>query len=148
MMKNIYLKLRKFIFLLIGILAFNSLGAQDLGVKSVLMDHSVDFGQIQSNSYNPLSAAGCDYMLDDGIPEIAIKASAGLDFMWMIGFDATGGCEQIHTVSLGWNVLSDMPCRLIIYEDPTDDGDPSDAIYLTETIVTAVPYDGNIMIFR
>lgn len=91
------------------------------------------------------SRNGCQYILDDGSQESSIGLTLGGDIMWLNYFTATAGCEVIHTISLTWGVMSNGgPCRLFIYEDPDDDGNPDDAVLLIETGTTVVNANTNI----
>lgn len=93
-----------------------------------------------------LKSSGCDYLFDDGSIENSLGLTAGGDILWLNAFNATGGCEQIHTVSVAWGLVPDgLDCRIILYDDPNNDGDPSDAVYLAET--TTVISNANTGIF-
>lgn len=72
------------------------------------------------------------------------------DFLWMTGYTAVPGGQYINTISLVWGtqeacgtevilcgVTPGHETTLVLYDDPTDDGNPSDAIVLAQTVVSA-----------
>jgi hypothetical protein len=66
--------------------------------------------------------------------------------MWLNYFTAIPGCELINTISLTWGSYNNGgACRVILYEDPDDDGIPDDAVYLTEA--TTIVANANTNIF-
>jgi hypothetical protein len=76
---------------------------------------------------------GCLYLLDDGTLEDGIGLIGNGDIFWMNYFVASPGCQYIHTIWVAWGYLpAGTPARVILYEDPTDDGDPIDAEFLTD----------------
>ena len=92
------------------------------------------------------------YIIDDGTSDNAVALSSGGDFMWLNAFTVVPGAEYISSISLAWGwtggsnpVPVGAPTRVILYEDPNDDGDPSDAVYLTE--VTTYVANPNTDIF-
>lgn len=101
--------------------------------KSVLgKDYVIPEGQ-----YAPSDNGSCLYLVDDGSQENSLGLTLGGDIMWLNYFTATSGCEMINSFSLTWgNMTNGVSCRLILYEDPDDDGNPDDAVYLTETSTT------------
>lgn len=110
------------------------------------------------NNDNPLSESslkngntdgskGCEYSVDDGGRDTSIGITGGGDILWLNSFSAQSGCENIFRVSIAFgNVPDGTPVRIILYEDPNDDGNPNDAIYLTE--VATVVANSNIDIFN
>ena len=82
------------------------------------------------------------YTLDDGSSENAIGLTNGGDVMWMNAFDAVDGAETIRSIYVTWGqagetgISAGHPTRVFVYEDPNDDGDPSDAVLLTEAQTT------------
>lgn len=75
---------------------------------------------------------------------------AGGDFLWMTGYAAVPGGEFITGLSVVWGtpdacgtvlvlcgITPGHETTLLLYGDPTGDGNPSDAILLTQTIVLA-----------
>lgn len=91
------------------------------------------------------------YQNDDGISENLVRLYSGGDMLWLNNFNVIPGAETITEIHIAWgspaypgnNPPLGSPVRLILYEDPTDDGDPIDAVYLIEvpTIVQNVDLD-------
>jgi len=75
-----------------------------------------------------------DYRLDDGSGTLAV-GPAGFDAQvtWMNAFEARDGCVWIDEVlvSFSGSLPAGTPITLVIYDDPTDDGDPTDAVPLS-----------------
>lgn len=142
-MKKKYSKTLKFSFLLLFSLAFIHLYSQNSSFTTSGQSAII----VNSTSIIPSSPdSGCDYISDDGSNENSVGLIGGGDIMWMVGQTAIPGCEQIHTVSVAWGQMANGgSCRVMIFEDPTDDGDPSDAIFLQE--VTTTVADANTGIF-
>ena len=98
-----------------------------------------------------INSRDSDYLIDDGSSENAVGLTIGGDVMWLVPFDVIAGAEYIVSISLTWGCAAipgsgppnGAPTRVILYEDPNDDGDPSDAVYLTEspTVVANVDLD-------
>ncbi len=110
-------------------------------------------GEVKSNIQAPSDAgrSACSYVVDDGSSENSVGLIAGGDVMWLNYFTTTSGCEKIISAELTWgcplfpgHIPNGGPCRVILYEDPTDDGDPNDAVYLTEAITTVVNAETDI----
>jgi len=93
-----------------------------------------------------------DYIWDDGVTNSNVAIGTGGDQMWLIPFTVIPGAEYIHTISLTWGSAAipgfgpppGTPARVILYEDPNDDGDPSDAVYLTEAATVVANVDSDI----
>ena len=89
------------------------------------------------------------YQLDDGSSESMIGMGIASDFMVLNGFEAIAGLETIGYISIAWgtpgaSTPSGHPVRLILYDDPTNDWDPSDAVYLTESVTNIIDPDTDI----
>jgi len=95
------------------------------------------------------------YALDDGGAETSIGGVVG-DILWLNAFTAVAGSEKITEIHVAWgrtpatelgpsNVPNFAPCSVILYEDPNDDGDPSDAVFLTSTATTVQNVDTDIL---
>ena len=53
--------------------------------------------------------------------------------MWLNGFEIIPGAGIIDQVGVYWGAVPDgMKARLILYNDPDNDGHPDDAVYLAE----------------
>ena len=110
--------------------------------KSVLgINYVVPGGQYEPGA----SRDACSYIIDDGTQENSLGLTAGGDIMWLNYFTATAGCELINTISLTWGLMPNGGiCRVILYDDPNDDGNPIDAVYLTEASTTVANAYTNI----
>jgi hypothetical protein len=89
------------------------------------------------------------YQLDDGSSENTLGMSNPSDFMVLNGFEAIAGSETIEFISIAWGTPgsttpSGHPVRLILYDDPTNDWDPSDAVYLAEASTNIINPDTDI----
>jgi hypothetical protein len=79
------------------------------------------------------------YQLDDGSSENALGLTNGGDFMWLNAFQVVEGAGTLNEISstFGWTGGSGLPAgkevTYLVYEDPNDDGNPSDAELLTQT---------------
>lgn len=136
MNRLIYFSMRS--VLLLGSVIFM---IQSLGQEKIFRDLRTDLGQqyvSPGKDYDPGASRGaCQYILDDGTIENSIGLTAGGDIMWLNYFTATAGCELINTIYASWGEMSNGgSCRVFIYEDPDDDGNPDDAVYLTEAVTT------------
>lgn len=81
------------------------------------------------------------YALDDGIPDSGLTYQMSTDYGWFQSFDAVGGHDTIVDVQVMWApgmIPPGTPVHLCVWEDPSDDGDPSDAI-LVATRAATVP---------
>ncbi len=82
------------------------------------------------------TANGSSYILDDGSGAFNIGPSQfDAQLLWGNYFDAAPGAETITeiSVSLSQSVPLGEPISLLLFEDPTDDLDPSDAELLART---------------
>ncbi len=133
-----------FIFILLSLFA-SLLFAQEVsmvnaGVRSVTNSNNADLQRSREL-----------YQLDDGSSEEAIGYGIQSDFMALNGFEAIAGSETIGYISIAWGTPGEITSpyghitRLILYDDPTNDWDPSDAVYLTE--VSSLIYNPDTDIF-
>jgi hypothetical protein len=116
---------------------------QSFGQGSTLTDAKsvlgINYVQPVGQYGQGVSRDACQYILDDGTQETSIGFTGDADVMWLNYFTTTAGCEMINTISLAWGVIDNGgSCRVILYEDPDDDGNPDDAVYLTEATTTIV----------
>ena len=87
-------------------------------------------------SPSPFLASDFVYQLDKGTSENAIGLTGGGDIMWMNAFQVLDGAETITSIASAWGVGGgeDVPAgraaEFLIYDDPTNNGDPSDAVLL------------------
>lgn len=87
----------------------------------------------------PGPRAGCLYQLDDGTQENQIGTNAQI--AWMNKF-TVNGCSVITAVDVAFGgnfaVPDGFPAKVCIWDDPNDDGDPSNAVLVvTQDIVVA-----------
>ena len=81
--------------------------------------------QVLCASALPVSAY--TYAVDDGTAENALGLTGGGNVWWANGFTAQAGAETITTVQIafsGGSLTVGMPFKVMVYEDPDDDGDP------------------------
>ncbi len=93
-----------------------------------------------------------EYALDDGAGNWNIGPSAWpADMLWGNYFVAEPGFETIDSISVsfGSEVQTGRQVELVLFEDPTDDHDPADAIPLTSLITqaTATPQMNEFVTF-
>ena len=91
----------------------------------------------------PYAPEDAIYQLDDGSTENSIGLTNGGDVMWINAFQVVEGAGAITEISSVWGSTGGTgqppegaPARFLVYEDPNDDGDPSDAVLLTEVETT------------
>jgi hypothetical protein len=91
----------------------------------------------------PVLAAQNHYVLDDGAANAAIGFGYAQDYCWMQWFDAVGGVDAITSVQayIPSTTPIGTPITFCVWDDPNDDGDPSDVVLLA-TVVTTVQYSG------
>jgi hypothetical protein len=84
------------------------------------------------------------YALDFGEPEDSIGLTGGGEILFLNSFLTVEGAETISSVSWSWGdaVPSTNRATVVLYADPTDDGDPIDATLLVHHPVDtyAQPY--------
>jgi hypothetical protein len=82
------------------------------------------------------------YQVDDGTSENALGLTDGGDVMWLNAFEVVEGAGTITEIASAWGssnasgLPTDKPAHFLIYEDPNDDGDPSDAVLLEQVSTT------------
>lgn len=94
-----------------------------------------------------------DYRYDDGDTDNLLGWYSGGDMCWMHRFDEVAGCSTITNVQTiwgsalypGYNPPDGTAAKLFVWEDPTDDGDPSDIVLLTTEDVVTQNTDTDIM---
>jgi len=83
------------------------------------------------------------YQVDDGTSENGLGLINGGAFMWLNAYQVVEGAGTVTEISSAWGsgegsgLPTDKPASFLIYEDPNDDGDPSDAVLL-EQVTTEV----------
>ena len=85
---------------------------------------------------------GAFYQVDDGTMETGIGLGAEGDLLWLNCFDAVAGQQLITSIDVAWgNMTNGKPASVLVYEDPNNDGNPTDAVLL-EKVDTTVAYAG------
>lgn len=92
-----------------------------------------------------------NYMYDDGSCESPFGFLAGGELCWMHWFEALSAGEQVSAVHAAWGSAASpgvappngTPSIVYIWDDPNNDGDPADAVFLAmqETTVQNVDTD-------
>jgi len=80
------------------------------------------------------------YKYDDESTENLWGFSNGGDFCWMHRFDTVSGGETLTSVQSafgskrypGYSPGNGTPCTLYVWDDPTNDGDPSDCVLIAQ----------------
>jgi len=124
--------------------------------QSPASDAAIDFG-LQTGEQNippggQMGTRASDYLIDDGSSESSVAISGGGDMMWLVPFDVIAGAEYIDNISLTWGNAAipgigppnGAPTRVILYDDLNNDGNPSDAVYLTEAPTNVANVDLDI----
>lgn len=90
-----------------------------------------------------LAEAGNQYVRDDGTPEASIGYGLPQDYGWMQWFDAVGGADTITSIQafIPASTPAGTPITFCVWDDPQDDGDPTDGILVSST-TTGVQYAG------
>ena len=94
-----------------------------------------------------------DYRYDSGATDNLLGWYSGGDMCWMHRFDEIPGGSVITSVQTiwgsalytGYNPPDGTAAQLFVWEDPTDDGDPSDIVLLTTENVVTMNTDTDIM---
>jgi hypothetical protein len=81
---------------------------------------------------------GLEYVIDTGIGLIAWGAGQcpadPIDMIWLNQFHVVAGGQRINRVAFAWlSWAGQTPGTILIYDDPDNDGDPSDAVLLSST---------------
>lgn len=144
-MKKINLILLNALLLFCGFMILN----QAFGQQPNLIDARTALGINYQQPFSPPAQGatrnGCQYLVDDGTHENSVGLTTGGDLIWLNYFYTTAGCEVIHTISIAWGLMSNgVQCTLLLYDDPNDDGNPTDAILLYQTTTTVVNADTDI----
>jgi hypothetical protein len=84
------------------------------------------------------------YKIDDGTAENSIGLTNGGDLIWLNQFTVAPGFQTITSIALAWGqVPTGLPTKLLVYEDPNDDGNPNDAVLLRQVDTTVANPDTN-----
>ena len=81
------------------------------------------------------------YQHDDGGQDNGIGLTDGGDVLWLNQFNVIPGLETINSISVTWwsQLAAGTPTTVLLYDDPNNDGDPSDAVLITTANTPAVP---------
>jgi hypothetical protein len=85
------------------------------------------------------SAAGLVYKVDDGTAEESLGLVQDSHFWWANAFTA-GGTNEVEAIDVLFlsnsNLATSDPVRLLLYDDPDNDGNPDDAVLLQSVWTT------------
>ena len=95
------------------------------------------------------------YSIDDGTTDSSLGLSLGGTLCWFQRFDTRPQAlfDVIHEIDVaygfpgnpGFGVNNGTPVTVCVWEDPTDDGDPSDAALLMQISTTVQNNDTNVL---
>lgn len=88
---------------------------------------------------SPAPRSTDDYQIDNGIADESVGLNIDSDLIWLNQFTVLPGKEYLIAVSLTWgNIPDGTSCLVLVYGDPNNDGNPSDAVLLASagTLVT------------
>lgn len=96
--------------------------------------------------------AGCRY--DDGISDNAVGLNGGGAVLWLHRFGTFGNNSRISSISTAWGSLAfpgnappnGTAARLGVWDDPNDDGDPTDAVLVSQINSTVQNVDTDILV--
>ncbi|MEM9281612.1 MAG: hypothetical protein AAGA96_07300, partial [Verrucomicrobiota bacterium] len=90
-------------------------------------------------SQSPESAsAAIPYIVDDGtITHSAGVGAPGGDLIALNRFTTQTGGEEITSIQINWTLVADgTSATLLVYDDPSNDGNPDDLVLLNQVSVT------------
>jgi hypothetical protein len=111
--------------------------------RQALITYTKVLPKYSAQSKSTVTESGLTYHLDDAGAENAVGLLTGGDFMWLNELEAASSGERITRILVGRGLpgsssqISTAEYKVILYEDPTDDGDPSDAIFLVSADLPA-----------
>lgn len=129
--------MRASLFLTIGLIASFSVPA--------LAQYSTPTG---ARGWRPAGSGGyatsTGYAYDDGLTEYCIGANFSEDICWLQRFDAENGADVIVSVSTaygsrlypGSSPPNGSTAHVVVWDDPNDDGNPHDCVFLTQVATT------------
>ncbi len=85
--------------------------------------------------------AGSTYSWDDGVSENSLGGGPPhpADLWWAQGFTVMPGAEMIVSIEIAFGTTVDgLDVQLLLYDDPTNDSDPTDAVLLTSVFTTTM----------
>jgi hypothetical protein len=73
------------------------------------------------------------YQYDDGTAEASVRVTGGGDICWMHSHTVLPGLDRIVSIEVAWgNIPNGSPARVFVWEDPNDDGNPTDAVLIAQ----------------
>jgi hypothetical protein len=87
------------------------------------------------------------YTIDDGMPDGALGLGSVADLLWLNAFEAKEGATTITALAsaFGPSQPTGSNVTFLLYEDPNDDGDPTDATLLESVSTTIEDNSGRDM---
>ena len=93
-----------------------------------------------------------EYKYDDGSCENLLGWTSGGEMCWMHGFEAANGADTIDTIRVvfgsttypGYSPGNGTPCDVYLWDDPTNDFNPSDVVLLASAATTVQNVDTDI----
>jgi hypothetical protein len=112
-------------------------------ISTSTMDATSTAGEPYDGQSTEVVQTATTYQVDDGTSENGLGLTDGGDLMWLNAFQVVEGAGTVTQISSAWGgangsgLPTDKPVSFLVYEDPNDDGDPSDAVLL-EQVTTEV----------
>ena len=99
-----------------------------------------------------VGAAANPCQADDGSSEDALGFTAGGEIAWIQRFGGVG-VTQVTNVQVSWGTPAfpggapgnGSPVKVLLYDDPNDDGDPTDAVLIQQVNTTVANVDTDIL---
>jgi len=93
---------------------------------------------------SPFNESDFIYTIDDGTNETSLGIRDGADIVWLNAFEAKEGATTITALATAFGSSQPLGSNVefLLYEDPNDDGDPTDA-NLLESVTTTTDVSGN-----
>lgn len=86
------------------------------------------------------SAGIFEYAADDGTGSINIGPSFNAEMLWGNYFTAAPGHDTITTIRIAFGSIdAGRPIDLLLFDDPDDDGNPANAVLVTQTTALTNP---------
>ncbi|MFT4541894.1 MAG: hypothetical protein ACI835_004356 [Planctomycetota bacterium] len=92
------------------------------------------------------------YSYDDGVTDNLVGLGGAGGVVWLQGFDAVGGQDTLGTISTAFGcalipgLLPGADIEICVWDDPTNDFDPSDAVLLYSQASVASDEDTDILV--
>jgi hypothetical protein len=110
-------------------------------------------GDCNSNAVPDECESGFRYQLDPGFASQSFyvnPTTGNADFIWLNQLRVKNGGQVLTHIGLQAIPFlpPGAPIKVMVYGDPTQDGNPSDAVLLTSATTTAVSHDSTTEFFR